>query len=63
MADASANINAVTTPLFQGNGATVWATPAEQARHECIVLAPQYTADLVEKLGMMTTDEISGQTG
>lgn len=57
VADASANINAVTTPLFQGNGATVWATPAEQARHECIVLAPQYTADLVEKLGMMTTDE------
>lgn len=57
VADSSANINAVTTPLFQGNGATVWATPAEQARHECIVLAPQYTADLVEKLGMMTTDE------
>ena len=57
VADASANINAVTTPLFQGNGATVWATPEEQAKHECIVLAPQYTADLVEKLGMMTTDE------
>lgn len=57
VADASANINAVTTPLFQGNGATVWATPEEQKKHECIVLAPQYTADLVEQLGMMTTDE------
>jgi len=57
VADASANINYVTTPLFQGNGATVWATPEEQAKHECIVLAPQYTADLVEQLGMMTTDE------
>ena len=57
VADASANINAVTTPLFQGNGATVWAEPEEQAEHECIVLAPQYTADLVEQLGMMTTDE------
>ena len=57
VADASANINAVKTPLFQGNGATVWATDEEQAKHECIVLAPQYTADLVETLGMMTTDE------
>ena len=57
VADASANINAVTTPLFQGNGATVWASDSEQAKHECIVLAPQYTADLVEQLGMLTTDE------
>ena len=57
VADASANINAVTTPLFQGNGATVWASASEQAKHECIVLAPQYTADLVEQLGMLTTDE------
>ena len=57
VADASANINAVKTPLFQGNGATIWASDNEQAKHQCIVLAPQYTADLVEKLGMMTTDE------
>ena len=57
IADASANINEVTTPLFQGNGATVFATPDEQTKHECIVLAPQYTADLVESIGMMTTDE------
>lgn len=56
VADASANINHVKTPLFQGNGATVWATPEEQAKHECIVLAPQYTADLVQSIGMMTTD-------
>ena len=57
VADASANINEATTPLFQGNGATVWASASEQAKHECIVLAPQYTADLVEQLGMLTTDE------
>ena len=49
--DASANINEVTTPLFQGNGATSFLDK------NCIILAPQYTADLVEKLGMMTTDE------
>jgi predicted peptidase len=57
VADASANINAVKTPLFQGNGATIWTSAGEQAKHECIILAPQYTADLVEKIGMMTTDE------
>ena len=57
VADASANINEVTTPLFQGNGATVFAEPKWQKKHECIVLAPQYTADLVDSLGMMTTDE------
>ena len=57
VADASANINEVTTPLFQGNGAIVWASDSEQAKHESIVLAPQYTADLVEQLGMLTTDE------
>ena len=56
VADASTNINNVKTPLFQGNGATVWATSEEQEKHECIVLAPQYTADMVESLGMMTTD-------
>jgi len=57
VADASANNNRVTTPLSQGNGATIWASPAEQAKHQCIVLAPQYTQELVKKLGMMTTDE------
>ena len=57
VADASANINAIKTPLFQGNGATIWASDSEQTKHECIILAPQYTADLVDKIGMMTTDE------
>ena len=57
VADASANINAIKTPLFQGNGATIWTSDSEQAKHECIILAPQYTADLVDKIGMMTTDE------
>ena len=54
--DASANINEVTTPLFQGNGATVFADPVWQTKHPCIVLALQYTDDLVTQLGMMTTD-------
>ncbi len=28
--------------LIQGLGAVIWATPAEQKKHECFVLAPQY---------------------
>ena len=57
VADASANINEVTTPLFQGNGATIWAADDWQEKNPCIILAPQYTADLVNEIGMMTTDE------
>lgn len=57
IADASANINEVTTPLIQGNGATSFAAKDFQKKHPCIILAPQYTADLVDEIGMMTTDE------
>lgn len=57
IADAGSNTNDVRTPLYQGNGAMVFTSKAAQRKNECIVLAPQYTADLVEKLGMMTTDE------
>ena len=56
IADASANINAPKAVLYQGNGAIVWATPEEQAKHPAIVLAPQYTEDLIRSIGMMTTD-------
>ena len=34
--------------LAQGNGATVWASPAEQAKHEAFVLAPQFPAMIVD---------------
>lgn len=57
VADASANVNDLTAPLWQGNGATIWATAEEQAKHPCIILAPQYTARLVDEIGMMATDE------
>jgi pyrroline-5-carboxylate reductase len=29
--------------LLQGNGAIVWATLEEQAKHEAFILAPQYS--------------------
>lgn len=54
--DASGNSNNVKMALVQGNGAVVWAKPEEQAKHPCIVLAPEYTNDLINQIGMMTTD-------
>lgn len=40
--DAGVASNEVKQPLYQGNGATSWAEPEAQARHECIVVAPEY---------------------
>lgn len=42
MHDASITGSFVTATLIQGNGATVWATPEEQAKHPCFVLAPLF---------------------
>lgn len=36
---ASAPVN---QPLIQGRGAVAWAEPEAQARHKCIVVAPEY---------------------
>ena len=44
------------TALFQGNGATSFATPEEQARHEAFVLAPQYSRQVVDDNGDITSD-------
>lgn len=57
VADASANGDNPIRNLTQGNGAIVWATAAEQAKHECIVLSPQYTNTLIDSLGALTTDD------
>ncbi|MGN0657209.1 MAG: prolyl oligopeptidase family serine peptidase [Ruminiclostridium sp.] len=57
VADAGANSDDPIGNLTQGNGATVWVTPEEQAKHECIVLSPQYTNTLVSSIGSLTTDE------
>ncbi|MCI3278888.1 PHB depolymerase family esterase [Streptomyces cylindrosporus] len=34
--------------LTQGLGAVIWASPSEQAKHECFVLAPQFTSETDE---------------
>ena len=44
------------TALLQGNGATSFATPEEQARHEAFVLAPQYSRQVVDENGDITSD-------
>ena len=44
------------TTLLQGNGAISFATPEEQARHEAFVLAPQYSRQVVDDNGDITSD-------
>lgn len=44
------------TALFQGNGATSFAAPEEQAKHEAFVLAPQYSKQVVDDNGDITSD-------
>ncbi|MCC8173288.1 MAG: hypothetical protein LIO65_02530, partial [Odoribacter sp.] len=45
--DAGTTSTDVFTTLVQGLGAVVWATPLEQSKHECFVLAPQYSTQIV----------------
>lgn len=45
--DAGVTSDITDTTLIQGLGAVVWASPAEQAKHECFVLAPQYSTQIV----------------
>ena len=47
MHDASVVGADVKGPLVQGLGAVCWASPDDQARHECFVLAPQYDSVVV----------------
>ncbi|WP_288265434.1 esterase [uncultured Dialister sp.] len=55
--DASADTNDTKLSLVQGNGGTIWASKEEQAKHPSMVLVLHYSKDLVDSLGMMTTDE------
>lgn len=42
MHDAGVTSTVTDTTLVQGNGAVIWASPEEQAKHAAFVLAPQY---------------------
>ncbi len=47
MHDAGATSDDPLTTLRQGLGAVVWASPADQAKRPCFVLAPQYSSPTV----------------
>jgi len=46
--DGSACSTVTDTALIQGLGAVVWASPEEQAKHECFVLAPEFDHMIVD---------------
>ncbi len=48
MHDAGATSNDPLTTLRQGLGAVVWASPEDQAKRPCFVLAPQYASPTVD---------------
>lgn len=48
MHDASGANQVDNYTLLQGNGATVWASPRDQAKHPCFVLAPQFDEIVVD---------------
>ena len=61
--DASADTSIETATLTQGNGATIWATEAEQAKHSSIVVAVQYPFSVVKEFGALTMDDNKWTTG
>lgn len=54
MPDASVKCNDTRMTLFQGVGATVWATEEEQKKHESFVVAPCFTETIVNDSYMYT---------
>ncbi|RIY38562.1 pyrroline-5-carboxylate reductase [Psittacicella gerlachiana] len=45
--DAGVTSDYIKATLYQGNGATAWATPESQAKHPAFVLAPQFSDKIV----------------
>ena len=56
MHDAGTLSHDPTTTLKQGLGAVVWASPTDQAKHPCFVLAPQYAEVAVDDTSDSSTD-------
>ena len=54
--DAGVTSTVTDTTLVQGLGGVIWATPSEQAKHECFVLAPQYSTQIVNDSSQATED-------
>ena len=54
--DAGVTSDETKTTLIRGLGAVIWATPSEQAKHECFVLAPQYNTVMVNDQSEASND-------
>ncbi|WDS34837.1 hypothetical protein [Pseudoxanthomonas sp.] len=57
MHDAGATSDVTRTTLFQGLGAVAWASPDDQAKRPCFVLAPQY-AEIIADDDSRTSDAL-----
>ncbi|MCD7098967.1 PHB depolymerase family esterase [Stenotrophomonas sp. MMGLT7] len=57
MHDAGATSDVTRTTLFQGLGAVVWASPDDQAKRPCFVLAPQF-AEIIADDDSRTSDAL-----
>ncbi|WP_329316495.1 hypothetical protein [Streptomyces sp. NBC_01262] len=55
MHDAGVVNVATVGPLVQGLGAVCWASPEDQAKHECFVLAPEYGAVVIDDTYLPST--------
>ena len=55
IADASVVGKEVDAPLRQGYGGIIWATAEEQAKHECLILIPEYPGVIIDDHGEHTT--------
>jgi len=56
MTDATGAGKAVKNAVQQGNGATCWASPQDQAKHPCFVLAPAFNVITVDDSFTVTDD-------
>jgi len=61
--DAGSNSDTVTDAITKYVGATIWASPEEQAKHECIVLVPQFTTTLANEIGRPCEDDFLWRPG
>ncbi|MEW6402165.1 MAG: hypothetical protein AB1649_10215 [Chloroflexota bacterium] len=57
IADSSVVGKDLTAPLTQGYGGIIWATEAEQAKHESFVLVPEYPEVIIDDHGSFTTTD------
>lgn len=60
--DSSVVGKEITAPLTQGYGGVIWATKEEQAKHECLVLVPQYSGVIIDDHNSYTTTEYIDMT-